>query len=161
MAKKVINMNLDEFASLVSKRINELFDKSNFKTQEELVAFVNGKFSRALVSAVKSGIHNVSAYNLALIVESMGGSLDEICFGEKQKIELADFKVILDRVVQEKTAIDDKEIRDVVLALTKMKTTNMSAFKTAIKFIKSGDQIDENDINAMNVVMSAFLNKIK
>ena len=163
MSKKIRNMSVEEFAKTISKRINELYDKTKFKTQEELVGYINEtdrKISHATVSVVKSGNHNVSAYNLALIIEAMGGSLDQIIFGKEQKVELADFALMLDRARKESVAIQDKEIRDIVLALTELRESDMGFYETMTRLFKLSKKLDRDRINAMNIIIDVFLKEI-
>lgn len=150
-------IELDEFLKLLGKRVVELFDKSEFKNQNQLHLYLDAKISTATISDLFAGKANISAYNLMLIVDALGGSADYVLFGKERKPLLAEFRKLIEETEQSTTKIDDKDIREIVLALTEKKVSQMGLFKTITKLAKLNSEFDKEKINALNVVIDSIL----
>ena len=157
MSKNPLEIPLEQFSKNVAKRLLELFNKSEFKTQDQIYKFLEGKVSTATLSELFSGNHNITAYKLALIIDALGGSADYVFFGKEKRPLLSDFRNILEQVEKESSAINDRDIREIVLALTEKKKSNMGLFQSIRKLSKLDKDIDKNKINALNVIVDAIL----
>lgn len=162
MAKKRIEISLEQFSKEVSKRLNELFSKSaEFKTQDQLRSFLENEISTATLSVLFSGTHNISAYLLMKVIDALDGSADYVLFGKERKPLLAEFKKMIEETEQSSTSINDKDIREIVLALTEMKISDMGIYETIKKFAKVSKRLSKDKLNAMNVIIDAFLKEIE
>jgi len=140
MPKERIKLTQEEFAKQVSKRLVELFNNSKeFKTQSQIVSYLENEITGATLSPLFAGEHNISAYYLMKVIDALDGSADYVLFGKEKRPQLAEFRKIIEEA-QPDLSIDDKEIKNIILKLGKLKTSDKSLFETIKLLIKENDQ---------------------